>query len=634
MSEYALYYGKDEPLPVQIPLRAGPWTLIYEGGDLRYLRLGDALALLRIYVALRDKNWGTVPATLTLVEQTVGADAFRIVYDAEHRQGDVDFVWRGTLTGAADGTLTFDLDGEARSTFLRNRLGFCLLHPAACAGARCRIEHMDGTTSTAPLPEFIVPDQPVPPFAEMRALTQEVAPGLKVRMELEGDTFEMEDQRNWTDASYKTFCTPLRLPYPVEVSAGTRIHQRITLRIEGDAAALTPAARAEDDSVRVAPTGEEARPLPAIGLGLASVPAALRAAQVARLKALHPAHLRADPRLAEADWLTALERAVEEAKTLGAPLEIALRLPDSPAEALRQARQQFDRLRPEVARWLVYPAVETFKRSAPPPHGALLAAARAALADYAPGTPFAAGTNSDFIFVNRYPPPQEGIDAFAFAINPQVHAFDNASLVETLGAQAAVVRSAQRLAGGKPVVISAVTLLPRFNPYAAAPEPWSPPPADPRQKSLFGAGWTLGSVKYLAESGAASVTYYETIGAGGVMEREQVFPLYHVLADIGAFAGGQVVPMRSSDPLKVEVLRLKKEGRMRLLLANMTAAPQQVSLSNVSGDFRLHRLDETNAEAAMQSPETYRAQPGEPAQASGEITLTLRPYAIARIDLT
>ena len=25
----------------------------------------------------------------------------------------------------------------------------------------------------------------------------------------EGDIFETEDQRNWSDASYKTFCTPL-----------------------------------------------------------------------------------------------------------------------------------------------------------------------------------------------------------------------------------------------------------------------------------------------------------------------------------------------------------------------------------------------------------------------------------------
>ena len=36
-----LYYGKDEPLPEQTQLRAGPLSMIFEAGDLRYIRLGS-----------------------------------------------------------------------------------------------------------------------------------------------------------------------------------------------------------------------------------------------------------------------------------------------------------------------------------------------------------------------------------------------------------------------------------------------------------------------------------------------------------------------------------------------------------------------------------------------------------------
>ena len=35
------YYGKDEPLPEQIVLQAGPLNLFYEAGDLSYIILGD-----------------------------------------------------------------------------------------------------------------------------------------------------------------------------------------------------------------------------------------------------------------------------------------------------------------------------------------------------------------------------------------------------------------------------------------------------------------------------------------------------------------------------------------------------------------------------------------------------------------
>mgnify|MGYP006195238293 CR=1 FL=1 len=43
-----------------------------------------------------------------------------------------------------------------------------------------------------------------------------------------GDVFEMEDQRNWTDASYKTYVRPLALPWPYTLEAGTELEQAVT----------------------------------------------------------------------------------------------------------------------------------------------------------------------------------------------------------------------------------------------------------------------------------------------------------------------------------------------------------------------------------------------------------------------
>ena len=42
----------------------------------------------------------------------------------------------------------------------------------------------------------------------------------------------MEDQRNWTDASFKTYGTPLKNPSPVEVKAGTKISQTFALTLK------------------------------------------------------------------------------------------------------------------------------------------------------------------------------------------------------------------------------------------------------------------------------------------------------------------------------------------------------------------------------------------------------------------
>ena len=165
--------------------------------------------------------------------------------------------------------------------------------------------------------------------------------------------------------------------------------------------------------------------------------------------------------------------------------------------------------------------------------------------------------------------------------------------------------------------------------------------------SLFGAGWTLGSIKYLSESGASSVTYYETTGWRGVMETVNgsplpekfrslpgaVFPLYHVLADVGEFVGGVVLVSKSSDPLKVEGIALRKNGKTRTLLANLTPDSQQIRAQNLAVTVRVRHLNETNAQAAITSPEAFRAETGELIQtAEGTLELSLLPYAIAQID--
>ena len=143
--------------------------------------------------------------------------------------------------------------------------------------------------------------------------------------------------------------------------------------------------------------------------------------------------------------------------------------------------------------------------------------------------------------------------------------------------------------------------------------------------SLFGAGWTAGSLKYLSESGVVSVTYYETSGWRGVLELGKgspepalfrsipgaVFPLYHVLADFGEFAGGAVIPARSSDPLRIDGVVLHKDHKNRLLLANFSPKPQTVKVNSLAGTVRVRMLDERNAEEAMTSPEMFRSQQGE-----------------------
>src|SRR5207244_3975743 len=124
------------------------------------------------------------------------------------------------------------------------------------------------------------------------------------------------------------------------------------------------------------------------------------------------------------------------------------------------------------------------------------------------------------------------------------------------------------------------------------------------------------------ESGVRHVTFYETTGWRGVMERESgsplpeqfrslpgaVFPLYHVLADAGEFSGGHVIRSSTSDPLALQCLALRRGERLRLLIANLSPEPREVTVHGLTGPARMRLLDETNAEEAMRDPEIFRKQ--------------------------
>jgi hypothetical protein len=661
-----LHYGTETPLPERIALRAGPLTLLFEPATAftRYTCLGDREVLRGVYSAVRDRNWDTVQPRLSNLQLHQLPQAFYLAFDVECRQGEIDFRWHGTIKGTPEGRLTFTLAGQAHSTFLRNRIGFCVLHPIReCAGRPCLVQHPDGTWEHGTFPRYISPHQP---FLDICAIAHEPAPGLWAVVQFEGELFEMEDQRNWTDGSFKTYCTPLRLPYPVEVAAGTRISQTVRLTLQ-DAPPVPAATQVDQERaaplVSVTAAGEPGEPaaepvlivggtpvarLPRLGLGMASHGQPLTATEINRLRTLNVSLLRADLVLGAADWRQRLAQAASEAAAIGAALELAIFLSGAAEEELAVLAAALPELRPAVAQWLIFHAEEKSTTAR------WVRLARRYLADYNPKARLGAGTNAYFAELNRQPPPIEELDLVCYSITPQVHAFDNASLVETLEMQAETVVSARRFTGTAPLAITPVTLRPRFNPNATgparAPAPGAlPPEVDERQMSLFGAGWTLGSLKYLAESGVYSITYYETTGWRGVMETAAgspvperfrslpgaVFPLYHVLADASELAGGAVLPSRASAPLAFDGLALHRDGRMRIMLANLGPQPRQVRVRCplLGLQVRLRYLDETNALEAMRSPDQFRAEAWRSVSvAAGELVADLQPFAYCCID--
>jgi hypothetical protein len=285
------------------------------------------------------------------------------------------------------------------------------------------------------------------------------------------------------------------------------------------------------------------------------------------------------------------------------------------------------------------------------PDGETIKRMRVLAARLTPGVPVGSGTNANFTELNRDRPEPGSLDVACCSVNPQVHAFDVASLVETLPMQAVIVSSARQFLSDTPLVITPVSLKPRFNAVATGEDVSGttgmlPAAVDVRQMTLFGAGWTLGSIKYLAESGLGAVTFYETTGWRGVMEKEsgsempelfpsrlgEVFPLYHVLMDIGEWAGARLLSCTSDEPLKVEAMAMVLEGRVRLMMANYTDQTQRI---RIKADVRFADMRRINSEVvrdAMKEPKAFRTASRQKISLSPVNELTLQPFEVVTLD--
>ena len=368
-----------------IELTAGRVSMLFEPDSafVRYVRVGEYKVLQGISAPVRDQFWGTVPPAVSNVRVQQAADAFQLAFDVSCRQGAIDFAWQGSIAGDAKGNITFKFDGVARSEFLRNRIGYCVLHGPEAAGRTCVVETVDRQELTGHFPEFISPHQP---FKNIRTISHELAEGVWVRVRMEGDA----------------------------------------------------------------------------------------------------------------------------------------------------------------------------------------------------------------------------------------------------------IRSAKQFVGERPLLVSPITL--KKQAIDALPSAGElPSNVDPRQMSPFAAAWTLGSIKYLAEAGAASTTYYETVGWLGIMEAEtgsplpnrfpsrpgQLFPIYHVLRELALFAGGRVRTTSSADPMTVIGLAVEKGNQRRLLLANLTPAGQPARVLGFGERVTARQLEASGFSTAVGEVQS---------KADGGLLLELPPYGITILE--
>ncbi|MBN9608646.1 MAG: hypothetical protein BGO26_01225 [Actinobacteria bacterium 69-20] len=492
-------------------LRVGPLSAVLDGVELRWICYNDCEVLRGIYGSVRDDAWRTIPPKVKTAEIQQTSDRIDVRFRVDHSAEGIGFGWRGHVALTASGIVQYRFHGVAHRTFARNRIGLCVLHPISLAGTPVTITSVSGNRRAATFPEEIDPGSPFLDIAMMRWANHQMV----ATLEFVGDAFETEDQRNWADASYKTFCTPLALPHPVTIAAGTRVAQGVTLRVKPiNALTKRPRlARSRPASTDVVSFDLAAtRPMPELGTCLAPGHERLTDAQVAALAELGFSSLRVVVDLSWRGWQDRLLAAASVASRVGSRLAVELVM-DVGHVKLAEFVRLIGSLDTPPVHCLVFPAdgyatsasdVEHLRETVNASGQSLLVGG---------------GSRASFAELNRAALPLEMLDLIGCPIASLVHAVDDATAMENIEALAHVVRGCLRASNGRPVIVGPVTLRPRYNAYGLQRASLGPESdsdrLDPRQQAPFAATWTLAAVSELVT--ASAVILHEVSGPAGLL---------------------------------------------------------------------------------------------------------------------
>jgi D-apionolactonase len=642
--------GTEQPDVIGRTLTAGPLSVELDGGNLRYLRVGGVEVLRVLAFLVRDENWGTYIPELSDLVVDQRANGFTVSYRAGCQRGSQQINYSARIEGRADGSLLFASEATPTTDFLTARTGFVVLHPLkGVAGHALDIEHVDGSVEHSTFPALV---DPIQPFLNIRALTHEVLPGLKAEVRMEGDTFEMEDHRNWTDASFKTYVRPLALPWPYVLKAGETVRQQVSLTLIGTAPAAPGAA--STGAIQVTLGGETGDRIPTIGLGLP-------ADQIDAAAAVLPLLVRAAPKLLICQYDPRAGHGLRELRayrTLCAKARAACELEvivesveGFAAELARLAALAKEAgLKPSAL--AVCPAGDLKsvlpggERPPAPPLAELYRAARAAF----PGVKLSGGMFSFFTELNRKRPPAELLDFVHNSTCPIVHAADDRSVMETNEALPYQIATARSFIGSTAHRVGPSAIGCRDNPHGKT---FTPNPdnariclvkADPRQRGLFGAAWMLGYVASLAPTGVEAISFGAPTGPLGIIHHRGdaavpyydasaaavVYPGYHVFAGLARASGARRVQADSSDDSSLRCLAYRAKGATLLWLANSTAQKQAVQVAHHGvGSFGIV-LDEASFARATTDPAGFQADT-RPLNLS---KLELGAYGVALVCIT
>ena len=577
----------------------GGFTLDLAHAAIRNITYEGAQLIDLLYTAIRPLDWSTLtPDEHSEDIQVIGSNC--VITITDEFTGVMTSQTRVTLSDSNTFSVDYGLQGLTEYSI--NRWGVCIcLNTADWMGSSVL-----SSGKTYSLMEDIAPQRVVdgviqglfPASAEMHF----VAPDQRfIKVLSDGKVLEAEDQRNWTDNTYKIYSGSLSEPRPFITKAGSVWKQSVGFEVG------SPNQTISDPSKILV---REIEALPSIGL------------QFNGDSLLAPDDLEKAFILLGIDHLRVNEESLTPQKVAttassGLTLEAALLSSNSGAELKAEVLKLSHRV-PDGSRLLIQREGRGVVDAHDLPENN-------SLNTFIPG--------SDAYLVDLHKAKHDFGDAISYSMAPTIHSSDSETIFKTLATQGETVEFAQKYLAPQ-VSISPITFSTRGNPETGhsrqARGIFTNPDFALSIRSIEGAAWTLGSIFALASANAFSGTWHELFGEFGIIYPQsgsvKFSPTFHAISALDAHSAHKITIATSLDNSWVAFEN--REAKI-ILVASLRPWTLEITKKVLAGYKSIQSLRGDDGEKSSQIMDWWSFAERTPI--SADFPLTLSPFEIALI---
>jgi hypothetical protein len=510
MNDTSILFGTDAAAPNQQIFSFHDLSFTIEALSIKNICVEDTEILREIAFLVRDADWGTVyPMNVSI--KTLAPEKQELIISAVYENHGARLTV-SVMIRYDERSFRVCATADAEGDFETNRTGFTVLHPLSVSGCPAIVKKIDGEVVQSSFPELIDPWQP---FKNFNSIIHE-AEGYRVECELIGDTFEMEDQRQWGDASFKTYNRPLAEPWPYVILSDESVHQSVSVNWKTCELQKLPSLPAIKECF-----------FPEMALVLDANDAETVRNNRTDLLKVHPQRLLCHIDCELGDLETQISRFAALQSTFGQfiyDVELICKFDVNPREELKHINNLFilNKFCPDSI--LVCPSVD--RQSTPPgsvwPECPPLEEIYSTASEVFSNSYLGGGMVSFFPELNRKRPPLDHIRFVSHGLCPIIHAADDVSVMQTLDTIPFIIQTARSFIKDRDYRIGPSTIAMRQNPYGS--KTFSNPlnqricmtHDDPRHKARFGAAYLLGLAARLASSGVKVWTPCAVTGPRGL----------------------------------------------------------------------------------------------------------------------